>query len=741
MHRFVLALVLGIAAVVGFVYAIGIGWIGEDVGPGTPTEQAAAASLLTTRAAAQRAGADAIGAVDAAQILFGDLHVHTTYSTDAYLMSLPLAGGDGARPVADACDFARHCSALDFWSINDHAGALTQQRWDETVDAIRQCNAIAGDEANPDVVAYLGWEWTQIGTTPENHYGHKNVVLRDLEPDRIPDRPIAANSPATIDSSPIDPWSLGFGGMYGLLTGRSEIVDLATYLSPYIDMNFCKAGVPVRDLPRGCLDFVETPGELFAKLDDWGHASVVIPHGTTWGLYTPQGASWEKQLTPEQHDPARQTLVEVYSGHGNSEEYRAWRAVETAPDGSVRCPEPTKDYLPSCWQAGEIIRARCHEAGESDTTCEQRAADARQYYADAASGSRTTVPAATPEDWLDSGQCRDCFQASFNHRPRSSVQAMMALRNHDLPEPMRFRFGFLASSDNHTGRPGTGYKEFARTTMTEARLNDGASLLFPSEEEEPAAQARPFDLENAPAFFARNETERQASFFVTGGLTAVHAKGRSRGAIWDALEARQVYGTSGPRILLWFDLLNAPRVGRMSMGSEVEMRSPPAFEVRAVGSFEPKPGCPEETSDALTPERIADLCRGECYHPSDVRRPITQIEVVRIRPQARSGEPIAPLIEDPWKRFDCPGDPTGCTAVFVDEEFAASGRHALYYARAIEAPSPTVNGGFLRCERDAAGECVETRPCRNEDPEDDCLAPSAHRAWSSPIFIDHARGI
>src|SRR5690606_37348388 len=94
-------------------------------------------------------------------------------------------------------DFARFCSALDFWSINDHAEASTPRRWRETREAIRQCNALAGDPEQPDVVAFLGWEWSQVGPTPDTHYGHKNVILRGLADDEVPPRPIGAAGLAT----------------------------------------------------------------------------------------------------------------------------------------------------------------------------------------------------------------------------------------------------------------------------------------------------------------------------------------------------------------------------------------------------------------------------------------------------------------------------------------------------------------------------------------------------------------
>ena len=201
-----------------------------------------------------------------------------------------------------------------------------------------------------------------------------------------------------------------------------------------------------------------------------------------------------------------------------------------------------------------------------------------------------------------------------------------------------------------------------------------------------------------------------------------------------------MYGTSGPRILLWFDLLNAPGGKPLHMGSEVTTRQNPIFQVRAVGSLEQKQGCPADASGALTPERLARICQGECYHPSDERRLITRIEVVRVRTQLGPDESVATLIEDPWKVLPCEPDATGCRVAFSDDAFLASGRDALYYVRAIEAPSPAVDADPLGCERDATGRCVAVNPCFGRSASDECLAETEERAWSSPIFVNQAGG-
>ncbi len=730
---------VALAAATLLVYAAGSGWLGSIESPGTITESRLPDSVLKAWGASQTKAKQEIGQSDRKTILFGDFHVHTTFSADAFFTSIPSMQGEGAHPIADACDFARFCSGLDFWSINDHAESLTPKRWRETVDSIRQCNNVAGDPANPDMVSFLGWEWTQVGQTPDEHYGHKNVIIADTKDGQIPTRPIASRSISSQAMAAPPVWGLGLISVAG---GGGRLFDLARHLQDRSDYADCPEGIPARELPDDCLESTTTPADLFRKLTEWGHRSIVIPHGTTWGFYTPPGSTWDKQLTKTMHDPRRQTLIEVFSGHGNSEEYRDWRNVDLRNE-SPECPPPTSDYEPTCWRAGEIIKQRCKAANLDAEECEKRAAEARDLAARQGTQGFLTVPGAEAEEWLDSGQCKDCFQPAFNYRPGGSAQYIAALTNFDDPtRPRRFRFGFMASSDNHTARPGTGYKEIDRREMTEAagpsnERNRNAIRI----KSEPQPRAQPFDMGGYTGLpFNLLEAERQASFFLTGGLVAVHAHAKNRTAIWQALDRREVYGTSGPRILLWFDLISgeSPR----PMGSITQLDETPIFRVRAVGSLAQTEGCPDHSLAALSEARLHHLCRGECYNPSDQRRKITRIEVVRIQPQVRAGEPIAPLIQDPWKILPCPDDASGCDVTFEDPGFQASHRDTVYYVRAIEEPSQAVNAANLRCDYDAAGRCIKINPCYGDfrtDYQDDCLAETEERAWSSPIYVDYLR--
>jgi hypothetical protein len=700
-------LVLGVATAWMMVRSSGedaAAWSGGEV-TASPRPTSAGAD----RSARQSRATERLGGASDKQILFGDLHVHTTFSADAFSYSLPIYQGAGARPPADACDFARFCSQLDFWSINDHAESIGATQWAETVRAIQECNAAALDPAAPDLVSFLGWEWSQgSGGAPADHYGHKNVVLLPFEDGEVPERPVAAGR--------FSPFAHLGGALANSLSGPGEFSDYAAlhqFLGQTADIEPCPNGVDVHDLPEGCIDVATTPDVLFEKLEQWGAPAIVIPHGLAWGITNPPAADAVNQIAPPMHDPRWQRLIEVYSGHGNSEVFVDFERESLDADGRGVCPAPTDRFEPCCHRAGEIARARCEDPATG--ACAENVAAVREEVARLQMGLGRylgtwagVVPDVGIEAYGDCGQLRDGFLSANEYRPRQSAQyASTRTVVDEQGAPAYWRLGFIGSSDNHSARPGTGFKEFGRLENTE-----GYSRI-------------------------RGVESVSGSYFFTGGLAAVHSSGRDRGAVFDALHRREVYGTSGDRILLWFDLLGDGDE-RFVMGSQVARSMTPRFEVKAVGAFEQRPGCPDFVRERLTPERLDWLCMGECFHPSETRKPITRIEVVRIRPQQQPEEELAPLIEDPWQILPCPAEGLGCVVQFEDPEFGA--RETLYYVRAIQAPSPAVNGDPLSCDRDEAGRCIQARLCTGTgmagDPAtEDCLAPVAERAWSSPIWV------
>ncbi len=709
-------------------------------------------NVVAQRETLQKSARDKLAVQADKQILFGDTHVHTTNSADAFMYSLPLMhGATGASPPAFACDYARFISQLDFYFLTDHAESFTPQQWREAIDSVQQCNRLAGDPENPDVAAFIGWEWTQVGATAEQHYGHHNVLFKDDQAELLPKRPIAAlgagvATVAARDESSKNPVTLGIVDP----RHKNYYADYNRWIEMMAATPPCDPLASSPSLPANCFETAATPGELYKKLDQWGFDRLVVPHGTSWGFYTPPNANWSHQLNSKDKDPEHTQLIEVFSGHGNSEVFRDFAARHRDAEGEWVCPEPQANYLPSCWQAGEIIRKRCLADEEDEYECEVRAVAARHNFVqvDTVQGFMT-VPSSTPQEWLDAGQARDVYLPAFNYRPRKSAQYGLALQNHQDPEnPLRFRWGFLASTDTHAARPGHGFKQLQRlhtADTTGARGSFWWDLIKDSvTRPQPAARsltAEQIDPVGAKVFAA--EFERSTSFINAGGVAAVHAQGRSRDAIWDAMKRREIYGTSGHRMLLWFDLLNGDESGiAYPMGSDVTMSQNPRFNVRVVGSFKQLPGCPDYVKSALEKRRFKKMAKGECYNPSDERYTIKRVEIIKIRPQDYEGESVAQLIEDSWRVFDCVPSADGCTVEFEDPDFSAQGRDALYYVRAIEEPIPTINGDNLRTRFDKNAKAISTAPCYGDfrtDETDDCHAPQSQRAWSSPIFVDYKK--
>ncbi|MBQ09200.1 MAG: hypothetical protein CMD96_05380 [Gammaproteobacteria bacterium] len=680
---------------------------------------------------------------DSKQILWGDTHVHTTYSMDAFYISLPLMHGSrGAFPPAFACDYARFISQIDFYVLTDHAESYTPRTWKDQVESIRQCNAISGEE-NPDLVAFIGWEWTQAGSTPDTHYGHHNVFFKDYKEGQIPDRPIAA------------------GGTIALIL-RIQLADVnrnlflfdpvnseyyfsfASFLDTILETDSCPEGLPSNYLPKDCWETAATPAELYGKLDDWGFETEVIPHGTTWGFYTPQAASWEEYMSDQDNiRPDYSSMIEIYSGHGNSEEYLDFKEVDFDSNGEMICPEPTENYLPTCYQASVINKRRCLAEGKSQEFCEALAEQTKKRVNEmpGASGARALF-GVNDEDWLDAGQARGAYLPAFNYRPKKSAQYGLALRNNDYEdEKERFKWGFIASSDTHTARAGHGFKQLLRVGGTEARgavSERWRKLLNNVTAEKTESGLRTVEELNELSGVSAIDVERQASFWSLGGLMAVHSTGRDRESIWQAMKRKEVYATTGHRILLHFDLLENGSI--KPMGSLIESSSNPTFRVKAMGSFKQLPGCPDYVHEALSEKRLQKIANGECYHPSDERHRLERIEVIKITPQNNKDEDPTTLIFDSWKTFECSSNQMQCEIEFTDDDFENGQRDVVYYVRVIEEDTLLVNGSNMRTQFDADGHPISIAPCYadyREDYEEECLGPGGHRAWSSPIFVDY----
>src|SRR5258708_25346676 len=206
-------------------------------------------------------------------------------------------------------------------------------------------------------------------------------------------------------------------GYVAMMQGRSKVP-------------VCAENVDTKALPDNCFEVGLRPEDLSRKLDEWGFDALVIPHGTAWGLSNPPSADLAHELTPAIANDPRQQLVEVYSGHGNSEQYRSWREYLTGPNGEKVCPAPNQDYLPMCCHAGRIIRSHCDAQHLPAQECERRERETRQRELDAPVGFAAAgffaLPGASTGEVPGRGACPGRFPSPPPRKPPGSGPTVFA---------------------------------------------------------------------------------------------------------------------------------------------------------------------------------------------------------------------------------------------------------------------------------------------------------------------------
>ena len=251
-----------------------------------------------------------------------------------------------------------------------------------------------------------------------------------------------------------------------------------------------------------------------------------------------------------------------------------------------------------------------------------------------------------------------------------------------------FKVGTIASTDGHDGAPGD-VEEYLYDGESGRALNDFG--------------------------------------FNPGGLAAVWAEENTRASLFDAMQRRETFGTSGPRISVRFfggwdypqdlcagaNLVAAGYAQGVPMGGDLPARDATAGPVFAASALA-DPGTPTHPGNLLQRVQIVKgWADGDVLH-----------QEVHDIAGADNGASVDPATCEPRGVGE-----TALCGVWRDPNFDPA-RRAFYYARVIENPSCRYTARYCGNQPEAE------RPAVCDDPK----VPKTiqERAWTSPIWYTPA---
>jgi hypothetical protein len=265
-----------------------------------------------------------------------------------------------------------------------------------------------------------------------------------------------------------------------------------------------------------------------------------------------------------------------------------------------------------------------------------------------------------------------------------------------------FQTGFIGSTDTHLGTPGA---------VSEKEFYGHGGAGVPANEEVPPGLVD--DLEFSP-----------------GGLAAVWARENSRDALFDAMQRRETYATSGPRMALRF-------FGGDQL--EYDLCEQPDFVEQAYLQGTPMGG----NLPAGRAPRFAVAAQRDAGTPADPGLPLQRLQIIKgwVDSTGAGHEKVYEVAGDPDNGAGV--DIHSCTtrgegfdslcSVWQDPDYRPD-EFAYYYARAVENPSCRWSQHI--CAANAV-DC--SKPDSIGDGLEGCCSPEhrpviQERAVSSPIW-------
>lgn len=594
--------------------------------------------------------------------LFGDVHVHTSYSFDA------AANSTGATP-ADAQRYAQG-EPIPFFPIGEDGSPQGTAQIDRPLDflAVTDHGEFLGERAlcrDPESPAYDTDFCVSYRSDERQGMRMLGTVITTETPARIP--VLCGSDGARCRTYAKTPWQ----DIQEAANAANQPCKFTSFIAyEYTGTpgtsNYHRNVIFRSDkVPALPVSYIDAPvdSQLWASLDDVCAADdgcdyLTIPHNSNlangrMAPYRKLPDNLEAKRAYARTRLDREPIMEIFQHKGGSECINGLSSVFGAPDELCN------------------IEAVRHMGKEKTYLASQRQDDGTVATVEQTQVTAECAPGEEGDSGMLGAGCVD--PTDFQ---RSAL--LIGLREEQSTGFNPVKLGVIAATDTHSATPGGVGESSWRGAVT--------GEATPKERLEPGVLTSGIDGN-------------------PGGLAGVWARENTRDAIFDAMLRREVFGTSGPRIVPRFFAgwqLDANLCGDEDMVAKAYEQGIP------MGADLAQPGAGDK------PEFLA-------YAMADpAGRPLQALHLIKgwVDDTGRLHNTVIPVAES------TAGAGTLC-AVYTDEAFDP-GESAYYYLRAVEPPSPRWH------TYDCARIAEDKRPdvCRNGAYPDTIR----EMAWSSPIW-------